>query len=231
MMPGNHSHAEADQPGRIGRQADAAMDQPDGKRDDRSDRQTHRIGRQRCQDQQPDRHADEQAGQQRPDGSPIALNDGGTQSGEPDDHLKGDDEGDDLGRRQRQAQQRNRREAESEAGEPAQDRGGSTPAMVAIRLDIIDLTWFLAPGRVPPEFTAFRFFVKSRRKCQSAGCHLSLKRSMLRTWCGGQPLAARKNAANSPSGEFRSHNAGHYDRVEGALLRPEPSSQRFFIFS
>ena len=31
-------------------------------------------------------------------------------------------------------------------------------------------------------------------------------------------------------GEFRLHNAGHYGRVDGALLRSKPLSQRLFIF-
>jgi hypothetical protein len=31
-------------------------------------------------------------------------------------------------------------------------------------------------------------------------------------------------------GEFRSHNVGHYGRVDGALLRSKPLSQRLFSF-
>ena len=32
------------------------------------------------------------------------------------------------------------------------------------------------------------------------------------------------------TGEFRSYNVGHYGRVDGALLRSKPLSQRLFSF-
>ena len=87
--------------------------------------QPHRIWRQGRQDQQSDRHAEPAA---RAASIPTARQSHSAAARRSpaiaDDDLKRDHQRHDLGRRQRQTEQRHRGEAKSEAGEAAQNGSG-----------------------------------------------------------------------------------------------------------